>query len=74
MKLTGRKAEQKEYIRYTGYPGGIRRRVLKDVLARNPEWVIRRAVRNMLRDNRLRRAMIRRLKVVPGDKHNFKIS
>lgn len=73
VKLTGRKAEQKEYIRFSGYPGGIRRLRLRDVLARHPEQVIRRAVRNMLPRNRLRTAMLRRLKVVPGDKHNFKI-
>lgn len=74
VKLTGRKLDQKEYIRYSGYPGGIRREVLRDVMEKRPEQVIIRAVRNMLPTNRLRSAMIKRLKVVAGDKHNFKIS
>lgn len=74
VKLTGRKLEQKEYIRFTGYPGGIRRKVLRDVLKKDPQWVIIHAVRNMLPTNRLRSVIIKRLKVVPGDKHNYKIS
>lgn len=74
VRLTGRKAEQKEYIRYTGYPGGIRRKLLGDVMKKNPERVIWHAVRNMLPVNRLRVPMIKRLKVVADEKHNYKIT
>lgn len=73
IKLTGRKLLQKEYIRFTGYPGGIRRRLLRDVMEKHPEKVIWQAVRDMLPKNRLRRLMLRRLKIVRDEKHNFKI-
>lgn len=73
VKLTGRKILQKEYIRFSGYPGGIRRQKMKDVLAKNPDRIIREAIRNMLAPTRLRRAILNRLKVVTGSNHNFKI-
>ncbi|TSA46227.1 50S ribosomal protein L13 [bacterium] len=73
VRFTGRKLLQKEYIRHTGYPGGIRRKTLGKVMDKNPRYVIFHAVRNMLPTNKLRQVMIKRLKIVEGDKHNFKI-
>lgn len=73
VKFTGRKLLQKEYIRFTGYPGGIRRRFLRDVMLKNPERVVWQAVRDMLPRNRQRANILRRLKIVAGDKHTFKI-
>lgn len=74
VKLTGRKILQKHYFRFSGYPGGIRSVRLKDMLERNPERVIFLAVSGMLGKNRLRKQILKRLKIVPGDKHNFAIS
>ncbi len=73
VKFSGRKLLQKEYISYSGYPGGVKRKPLREVLAKNPQMVIWHAVRNMLARNRLRKPILRRLKVVSEDKHNFKI-
>ncbi len=73
VKFTGRKLVQKEYITFSGYPGGIRRKLLRDVLEKNPQKVIYEAVRGMLAPNRLRKPILRRLKVVAGNQHNFKI-
>lgn len=73
VKLTGRKLLQKQYMRYSGYPGGLKRRKLGDVLATRPEKVIVSAVRGMLPTNKLRARMLLRLKVVSGDSHNYKI-
>lgn len=73
IKLTGRKAEQKEYIRFSGYPGGIRRELLRDVLAKRPGQVIVHATSHMLARNRLRKNLLKRLKIVLGERHNFKI-
>lgn len=72
-KLTGRKLLQKEYFRVSGYPGGLKRRTLREVLEKSPEKVVYQAVRGMLAPNRLRRQMLRRLKIVPAEKHEFKI-
>ena len=39
VKLTGRKYDQKEYIWHTGYPGGLKRRSVRDQLEMQPEEV-----------------------------------
>ena len=73
VKFTGRKLDQKKYHRNTGYPGGIRTKTLSDRMASEPEKVIRDAVYNMIDSNRLRKDILRRLKVVAGDKHEFQV-
>ena len=73
VKLTGRKPLQKEYFHYSGYPGGLKRRLLKDVMANSPEKVVYRAVRGMLPTNRLRAGRLKRMKIVKGASHSFKI-
>lgn len=63
VKLTGHKIEQKEYYRYSGYPGGLKTKTLKTIMAKDPADAIRRAVSRMLPKNRLRIARMKRLKV-----------
>jgi large subunit ribosomal protein L13 len=72
LKLTGRKLEQKVYHHYSGYPGGLRTKQLKNVIAEHPEDVLRRAVFNMIDDMKLRKPMMRRLKLIQGTEHEFK--
>jgi large subunit ribosomal protein L13 len=67
--VTGRKLEQKTYFRHSGYPGGLRSRSLEEMLDRNPEDVIRKAVKGMLPRNKLGRAQIGKLKVYAGPDH-----
>jgi large subunit ribosomal protein L13 len=73
VKFTGRKLMQKKYYRYSGYHGGIKTKLLSDRMEKEPEKVIREAVMEMIDSNRLRKFIIRRLKIVKGDKHAFKI-
>ncbi len=73
VMLTGRKLTQKKYHHYSGYPGGIRTKTLQDRLKTEPDRVIRDAVYNMIDSNRLRKHILRRLKVVNTDKHEFPI-
>lgn len=73
VKLSGRKLLQKKYYRFSGYPGGITAVVLKDLMEKRSQEVIRMAVRGMLHRNRLRKPILRRLKILPDEKHNFKI-
>lgn len=67
--LTGKKAEQKYYRYHTGYVGGLKEVVYKDLLKNKPEFVIMQAVKGMLPKNTLGRKMIKKLKVYAGDKH-----
>ena len=67
--LTGDKEEQKKYKRYSGYRSGLKEETAAVVRQKNPERMIKEAVRRMLPGNNLCRKMMRRLKVYPGDKH-----
>ncbi len=67
--LTGHKLKQKEYITFSGYPGGQKREVAEKLLARRPEAVIERAVKGMLPKNKLGRQMFKKLYVYAGDQH-----
>jgi large subunit ribosomal protein L13 len=69
VRVTGNKREAKLYYRHSGYPGGIRSRSLGEMLERQPEEVVRRAVRGMLPRNRLGRKQLGKLKVYAGPEH-----
>ena len=69
VRLTGQKLQDKEYIRHTEYPGGIRRARAEEVLARRPTRVVREAVVGMLPKNRLGRRLATKLKVYAGADH-----
>ena len=69
IKVTGDKLRQKSYFRHSNYPGGLREESLGTLLERKPELVIERAVKGMLPQNRLGRAMFKKLKVYSGADH-----
>ena len=69
VKVTGNKSMQKVYYRHTGYPGGMRETLLKDMLEKHPDRVIRRAVWGMLPKGPLGRRQIKKLKVYAGAEH-----
>jgi large subunit ribosomal protein L13 len=73
LQFTGRKLEQKKYHTYSGYPGGLRTKQLKNLIVEKPEEVLRKAVFNMIDDMKLRKPMMRRLKFVKGTTHEYKI-
>jgi large subunit ribosomal protein L13 len=70
VELTGNKWEDKEYIRFSGYPGGQYRRTAREVLERMPERLVENAVRGMLPKNRLGRAIYKNMHVYVGAEHN----
>ncbi len=63
MKVSDKKLEQKKYHSYSGYPGGLKTAQMKKVFAANAGDTLRRAVFQMLPDNRLRKNMIKRLTI-----------
>jgi large subunit ribosomal protein L13 len=69
VKLTGNKFSQKEYVSYTGYPGGQRFISPKELMAKHPTRVIEKAVRGMLPKNRLGKALFGNLYVYAGSEH-----
>ncbi|ANI90277.1 50S ribosomal protein L13 [Arachidicoccus ginsenosidimutans] len=69
VTFSGNKLEQKTYINFSGYPGGKKEEVAKDLLKRRPEVVLERAIKGMLPKNKLGRKMIGKLFVYAGDVH-----
>jgi large subunit ribosomal protein L13 len=67
--LTGRKLDQKIYFRHSGYEGGMKRTVYRQLMAKKPEFAMEKAIRGMLPHNRLGRAMFKKLKVYRGAEH-----
>jgi hypothetical protein len=67
----GKKWTQKLYRSHSGYPGGLKERVARDMMARTPDFVLRNAVLGMLPKNNLRRSMARKLRIFPEDAHPF---
>ena len=69
VRLTGKKLDDKMYRRHTGYPGGLREISAGDLMAKNPEQVVRAAVLGMLPKSKLGKAMGKKLKVYKGSQH-----
>ncbi len=68
--LTGSKELDKTYMFYTGWVGTSYRRTVAAMRARRPEFILTHAVKGMLPKNRLSSAMLRKLRVFAGDKHD----
>jgi len=69
VKVTGSKMQTKEYTRYTGYPGGLRKRTLERAQELDPTFPVTTAVRGMLQRNTLGADMLKRLRVYAGPDH-----
>ena len=69
LRVTGRKAQRKNYYSHTGYPGGIRQINFAKAQATRPERVLQHAVKGMLPKGPLGYAMLRKLKVYAGATH-----
>ena len=69
VKLTGKKADQKEYFRHSGYMGGERFIPYKRMLASHPERVIEMAIKGMMPKTALGKNMFKKLKVYRGTEH-----
>jgi large subunit ribosomal protein L13 len=69
LRVTGRKAQNKIYYRHSGYPGGIFSDSFAKLQARQPERVLRLAVKGMLPKGPLGYAMLKKMKVYTGASH-----
>ena len=69
VNVTGNKDIQKKYYRHSGYPGGLKSSSFSEIIEKNPEDIILKAVKGMLPKNKLSNSMISKLKVYKGDNH-----
>ena len=66
VALSGKKLEQKQAYRHSGYPGGLRSVSYGELMEKHPERAVEKAVRGMLPKNSLGRKTLRKLKVYAG--------
>ena len=69
IRLAGNKMDSKLYYRHSGYGGGLKVRTARQVMERKPEQVLFDAVWGMLPRNRLRKFLIKKLRIFPGETH-----
>jgi large subunit ribosomal protein L13 len=69
VRFTGNKLDDKEYQRYSGYPGGQKRRTAKEMLEKRPNQVLELAVKGMLPKTKLGRVQIKKLFLYEGAAH-----
>ena len=69
IQVTGQKKDQKRYYRHSGYPGGIKSKLLGEVLEDSASEVIKSAVKGMLPKSKLGRKMFSKLKVYDDSEH-----
>ena len=69
VHLSGNKKSQKLAYRHSGFPGGLRSVRYDELLAKNPEKAVEKAIKGMLPKNTLGRQMLSKLKVYAGENH-----
>ncbi|MDI3471994.1 MAG: large subunit ribosomal protein [Thermotogaceae bacterium] len=67
--LTGKKLDEKKYYRHSGYLGNLKVKTAGEILRKNPEFLIKQAVKGMLPKNKLGKRMLKKLKVYAGPEH-----
>jgi ribosomal protein L13, bacterial type len=70
VAVTGKKRHDKKYVRFTGYPGGLRETSFEEMMEKHPEEAVRHAVKGMMPKGRLGRQMYKKLKVYAGPEHD----
>ena len=69
VTFTGNKLDDKVYQNYSGFPGGLKEEVAKNLLRRRPEVILERAIKGMLPKNKLGRQLVKKLFVYAGSEH-----
>ncbi len=69
VALTGAKLLQKKAYRHSGYPGGLTATTYAELLEKNPEKAVEKAIKGMLPRNKLGNAQLTKLKVYAGAEH-----
>jgi len=69
IKLTGNKWQEKEYVHHSNYPGGLKTTTYEKLKDKDPELIVKNAVRGMLPHNNLGEKIYQKLKVYSGSEH-----
>ena len=69
IAVSGNKLEGKFIYRHSGFPGGLKKRTVGEMIEKHPERLVEKAIQGMLPKNRLGRAQAKKLKVYAGPEH-----
>ncbi len=69
IRVTGKKAQQKYYVRHSGYPGGLKKVSYTRMLHEHPERILYHAIKGMLPHNRLGRKLLKKVRIYAGPDH-----
>lgn len=69
IRFTGNKLADKQYVFYSGHPGGQRFVTAKDMMAKKPTYSVEHAIEGMLPNNKLGAEIFRNLYVYAGSEH-----
>jgi large subunit ribosomal protein L13 len=72
VRFTGNKLLKKTYYHHSGYPGGIKQEIARDIMNTSPERILMSAVRGMVPKNKLGRQQLSKLKIYRGSEHPHK--
>ena len=70
LVVTGGKEDKKIYYRHSGYPGGLYKKTLREIIETDSTKALHKAIRGMLPVNKLRPGRLQRLKIYTGEEHN----
>lgn len=69
IRFSGNKLNDKDYVFYSGYPGGQRFESAKNMMQKKPTYAVEHAIEGMLPNNKLGRDIFRNLYVYAGSEH-----
>jgi len=69
VKLTGKKMQQKEYFRHTGYPGSESSATAEEMMEKDPSFLIKKAIKGMLPKNKLSSKLMTNVRIYAGPVH-----
>ena len=69
IAVSGNKRDDKFVYQHSGYPGGLRKRSVGEMIDKHPDRLVEKAIKGMLPKNRLGRAQGKKLKVYAGPSH-----
>ncbi|MFC1655540.1 50S ribosomal protein L13 [Patescibacteria group bacterium] len=69
IHVTGNKLEDKMYYRHSGFPSGLKKQPLKDLLEKKPTEALKKAIKGMIPPNKLRKEVMEKLKIYAGGEH-----
>ncbi|MBS3810865.1 MAG: 50S ribosomal protein L13 [Halanaerobiales bacterium] len=69
VRLTGNKWDQKNHYKHSQYPGGLKTITYRDLKKKNPNEIIRHAVKGMVPSNKLGKKMMKKLKIYNRPDH-----